>query len=104
MSGRLVALITVIVGFSVLSALALLDVGFFGILEPHFRSWGGAQVFTDLVIALLLACIWMLNDARERGLSAWPFIAITLVLGSFGPLLYLVVRELRSTSRSAATV
>ena len=104
MSGRMIALITVIVGFSVLSALALLDVGFFGILEPHFRSWGGAQVFTDLVIALLLACIWMLNDARERGLSAWPFIAITLVLGSFGPLLYLVARELRSTSRSPATV
>ena len=104
MSGRMIALITVIVGFGVLSALALQDVGYFGILEPHFRSWGGAQVFTDLVIALLLACFWMLHDARQRGLSAWPYIAITLVLGSFGPLLYLVARELRSTSRSPATV
>jgi len=104
MSGRLYALVTVIVGFGVLSALALADVGYLGILEPHFRSWGGAQVFTDLVIALSLICIWMLIDARERGLSAWPFIVITLVLGSFGPLLYLVAREMRSTTRSPVSV
>jgi len=98
MSGRLILLLVVIVGFGVLSALAVLDVGYFGIIEPHFRSWGGAQVFFDLVILAILACIWMGNDARERGLPAWPFILVTLVLGSFGPLLYLVARELRSTA------
>lgn len=98
MSGRLMLLLVVIVGFGVLSALAVLDVGYFGIIEPHFRSWGGAQVFFDLVILAILACIWMGNDARERGLPAWPFILVTLVLGSFGPLLYLVARELRSTA------
>ena len=103
MSGRLIALIIVIAGFGVLTALALMDVGYFGILEPHFRSWGGAQVFADLVIALLLACIWMINDARERGMSAWPYIAITLLMGSFGPLLYLVVRELRRAPRRTAS-
>jgi len=98
MSGRLLLLLVVIIGFGVLSALAVLDVGYFGIIEPHFRSWGGAQVFFDLVILAILACIWMGNDARERGLPAWPFILVTLVLGSFGPLLYLVARELRSTA------
>ena len=97
MSGRLVVLVAVTVGFGVLTALALMDVGYLGILRPHFLSWGGAQVLVDLVIVAVLACIWMLKDARERGLSAWPFIAITLVGGSFGPLLYLVVRELRAT-------
>jgi len=99
MSGRLIALVVILIAFGVLSTLALVDVGYFGILEPHFRSWGGAQVFVDLVIVGVLACIWMSYDARERGLSAWPFILITLVAGSFGPLLYLVVRELRSTTR-----
>jgi hypothetical protein len=88
--------------FGVLSTLALMDVGYFGILEPHFRSWGGAQVFADLAIVCVLACTWMRRDARERGMSAWPFIAITLVAGSFGPLLYLVVREIRSTAASPA--
>ena len=99
MSTRIIALAVVLVAFGVLTALALLDVGYFGILEPHFRSWGGAQVFVDLVIVCILACTWMVNDARERGLSAWPFVVITLVAGSFGPLLYLVVRELRVSSQ-----
>jgi hypothetical protein len=103
MSGRLIALFAVIVGFGVLSAFALMDVGYFGILEQHFRSWGGAQVLVDLVILAVLACVWMVNDARERGLSVWPFIALTLVAGSFGPLLYLVARELRSTARRPAS-
>jgi hypothetical protein len=97
MSGRLIVLLLVIAGFGLLTVLALTDVGYVGIIEPHFRSWGGAQVFIDLVILAVLACIWMTTDARERGLSAWPFILITLVAGSFGPLLYLVLRELRST-------
>ena len=96
MSGRLIVLVLVLSAFGLLTTLALMDVGYFGILEPHFKSWGGAQVFFDLVIACILACIWMSQDAPQRGLSAWPFILITLVAGSFGPLSYLVVRQLRA--------
>jgi hypothetical protein len=95
MSARFIVLCAVIAGFSALTTLALWDVGYLGILRPHFQSWGGAQVFFDLVIVCLLACVWMIKDAQQRGLSAWPFVAITLVAGSFGPLLYLAVRELR---------
>ena len=102
MSTRLIVLLFVIAAFGVLTALALLDVGYLGILEPHFLSWGGAQVFVDLVIIAVLACFWMIGDARERGMSAWPFVLITLVAGSFGPLLYLVVREVRATARRTA--
>lgn len=57
MSVRLLSLLVVIVGFGALTAMALIDVGYFGILEPHFQSWGGAQVFVDLVIVCLMACI-----------------------------------------------
>lgn len=99
MSARLIVLVAVIGGFALLTALALLDVGYFGILKPHFLSWGAGQVFADLVIALTLACIWMFRDAREHEMSAWPFIAITLVMGSFGPLAYLLMRELKSTAQ-----
>jgi len=99
----MIALLVVIAGLGVLTTLALMDAGFLGILAPHFRSWGGAQVFTDLVILAVLACVWMIEDARERGLASWPFVLITIVAGSFGPLLYLVVRELRSpTGRQAS--
>jgi uncharacterized membrane protein YqjE len=96
MSVRFFALVAVIAAFAVLTALALLDVGFFGILQPHFRSWGGAQVFVDLVIVCLLACIWMVRDSRQSGLSPWPFVVLTLLAGSFGPLVYLALRELRA--------
>lgn len=99
MSLRLVALLVVIALFGVLSAIALMDVGYWGIIAPHFQAWGPGQVFADLVILAVLACIWMVADARERGLNAWPFVAITLVAGSFGPLFYLVMREVRSGAR-----
>ncbi len=69
MSGRLIVLVAVTAGFSVLTVIALMDVGYLGILEPHFLRWGGAQVFIDLVILAVLACIWMLKDGREQGLS-----------------------------------
>ena len=85
----------VIAAFAALSAAALLDVGYMGILAPHFRSWGGLQVFVDLVILAVLGCVWMVGDAQARGLPAWPFIVMTVFLGSFGPLSYLVFRELR---------
>jgi hypothetical protein len=97
MTNRLLTLALVVVLFGVLSTIALLDVGYWGILAPHFQSWGAAQVFTDLVILAVLSCIWMVADARKRRITAWPFIAITLVAGSFGPLLYLVARELRTS-------
>ena len=93
MSVRLIVLCAVIVAFGALSALALKDVGYFGIIAPHFTSWGEGQVLADLVIMCILGCIWMIGDAKKHGLAAWPFIAITLVAGSFGPLLYLVARS-----------
>jgi len=91
-----------IAAFGALSFVALMDVGYLGIIAPHFQSWGAAQVLADLIIACALACIWMVNDARARGLTAWPFILVTLAAGSFGPLLYLVVRELRASKARVA--
>lgn len=103
MTARLLTLSAVILAFGALSAVALWDVGLWGIIAPHFQSWGAAQVFTDLVILALLSCIWMVHDARLRGLPAWPFIVLTLLAGSFGPLFYLVARERRSSPHGSAS-
>lgn len=102
MSARLILLGVVIAAFGALTTLALLDVGYFGILAPHFTSWGEGQVLADLVILGLLACVWIVRDAPGRGLPAWPFVLLTLVAGSFGPLAYLVVGELRSGRQGGA--
>ena len=102
MSPRSLVLITVIGLFGVLSALALRDVGYLGIIAPHFQSWGGAQVLVDLVIVCALGCLWMIDDGRARGISPWPFVVVTLFAGSFGILFYLVARELRAKAGSRA--
>ncbi len=104
MSIRFIVLLLTLAAFGVLSTLALLDVGYLGILKPHFQSWGEAQVFADLVILAVLACVWMRRDARERGLPAWPFILLTVFLGSFGPLIYLAAREWRPAAGRAVQV
>jgi hypothetical protein len=86
-------LIITLVLFSALSAIAVWQHGYWGIITPHFQTFGGAQVFTDLVIALALAMVWMWHDAKAKGRNAWPWIALTLVAGSFGPLIYLLTRK-----------
>ena len=102
MSNRSIMLVLVTAAFGALSALALQEVGYFGIIAPHFLSWGGAQVFADLTILAVLFCIWMARDARQHGVAAWPFILMTVFLGSFGPLFYLIARELRAPKEQRA--
>ena len=58
-----------------------------------------AQVVIDLYLLATLAGIWMYTDARKRGqsrLSVIPYLLITAIFVSMGPLLYLVVRGLQS--------
>jgi hypothetical protein len=67
-----VLLLLVLAMFSVVTALALWHHGYWGILEPHFKSWGAAQVFMDLVIALGLVVLWMWQDAKLPGAMFGP--------------------------------
>ena len=93
---RLIALIAVILAFGALSAMALMEVGYIGIFEMHMKNYAGMQVLTDLVIVCVLAIIWMIGDAKTSGVNPWPFVVLTLVAGSFGPLFYLVAREVKA--------
>jgi hypothetical protein len=87
------ALTVVTVPFAALTALALREHGYWGIVAPHFRSFGAGQVFADLVIALVLVLVWMWHDARRTGRAYWPWLLLTLAAGSFGPLFYLLTRD-----------
>jgi Terpene cyclase DEP1 len=84
--------------FGALTAVALLQHGYLGILIPHFMSTAGGQVLADLVIALTLVLFWLVRDAKRTGRSALPWVVLTLVAGSFGPLLYLLTRKGETTA------
>lgn len=66
--------------------------GYIGIITPLLQTWAGGQVFTDLVIALVLVLAWMWSDAKKYGRAFLPWLLLTLAAGSFGPLCYLLFR------------
>ncbi|EAQ97625.2 hypothetical protein [Congregibacter litoralis] len=87
MNRRIFSLI-ILVPFAILTGWSLMNGGISGILATH-KTPGGLQVFVDLVIALILLLSFLVPHARARGRNPWIWVALTLVLGSFGPLLYL---------------
>ena len=95
-----VALVTL--GFTVLTAVALVRHGYVGLFEIGLADTAAAQILFDLVIMASLAFGWVFVDARERGVSPWPYAAVTLTFGSFGPLAYLLLRRAPAAGRVEA--
>ncbi len=87
--------LAVLLPFTVFSTWVVIDGGYLGFVDLATESLWGLQVFIDLCIALSWAIGWMVQDARKRGARAWPWVLLTLGLGSIGPLSYLLFRELR---------
>jgi hypothetical protein len=91
-------LMAVLLLFGALSAVALQRHGYRGIIAPQFQTFGAGQVLADLVISLSLCLGFIARDAKASGRRFWPWLVITLIAGSFGPLGYLLTRP-----RTAAT-
>ena len=65
-----------------------------------------AQVVIDLYLLATLACVWMYSDAKARGKSLTyllPYLALTVVFVSVGPLLYLVLKALSKDDSAPVT-
>jgi hypothetical protein len=90
MNKTLLSLVTL--AFGLLTGLALWHHGYWGLFAPALNSLAAAQVLIDLCIALALFVAWMWRDAKTLGRNPWPWLALTLAAGSFGPLLYLLTR------------
>lgn len=78
----------ILLPFTAVSVLALIRFGYIGLFEFQLQNAAGWQVLADLVIACLLLLSFLVPHARKHGRNPWPWVGITLVLGSFGPLLY----------------
>jgi hypothetical protein len=72
--------------------------GYTGFLTLAGREPWALQMLLDLVLGLSFAAGWMRGDARRRGIAAWPYIVVTLFLGSIGLLAYVVRRGLGATA------
>ena len=70
-------------------------VGYMGVINHQLADPGGWQVLTDLVCALILVTSWMILDARQAGRTVWPYIVLTIVMGSYGPIAYLLLSPAR---------
>jgi hypothetical protein len=91
MSFRKIALGVVLLDFLALTGYVAWQhgLGFFALV---FGNSASALAVCDLTIALTLILVWLVPDARERGVSPLPYVVLTLLLGSAGPLLYLIRR------------
>jgi hypothetical protein len=79
--------------FGGFSLWVLLQLGYFGIWQGGFANLGSTQITVDLVVACSLLVLFIARDCRARGQPWWPWAALTLVVGSFGPLAYLLWRK-----------
>jgi hypothetical protein len=86
-------LLLVLIGFSAVSVLALMQVGYLGLFTQQFSNWGTWQVLLDLFIAVSLCMVWMWRDAKQKGRNFWGWALLSLTTGSFGPLIYLLTEK-----------
>jgi hypothetical protein len=93
MNAKQILLGTVLIAFATFTGLVLIEHGLVGAFRPLFESSGGLQVGLDLVIALTLFVVWMVGDARQRGLSPAFYVVLICSTGSIGALIYLLRRE-----------
>ena len=92
--GQRIALGLVLTVFLAQTGLTLTGPGFVGFLESANVNAATRLMFFDWVITLVLISIWMRRDAVATGRRFWPFALLTLVLGSAGPLTYLLIGSL----------
>lgn len=93
-------LLIITIAFAVLTAFSIIDFGVLGIFAEATQNTATLQIFVDLILCALFIIVWLRHDTRRTGRStrrtgrSFPLWAIiTLAIGAFGPLLYLLTRK-----------
>lgn len=98
MNAKQIGIGFVLADFVALTVYAVYHYGYLAFFELHAMNAIQLQIFIDLIIALTFVMVWMWRDAKARGISPIPYVAMTLFLGSIGPLVYLIRREATDAS------
>ncbi len=96
-------ILLVLVPFTVYSFVVIGRHGYFGFLTLAAREPWAMQMLLDLVISLVLVGAWIRHDAREKGISAMPYLVALPFVGSIAALAYLLHRNSRPAIASPST-
>jgi hypothetical protein len=102
MNRKQLALSAALIVLLAMDAYSVYLYGYIGFFRMVVANFAGVTAFVDLLIALVLIIVWMGEDARQRNVSAIPYLVLTIALGSIGPLLYLIRRFSDRTERASA--
>ncbi|MGI1806698.1 DUF2834 domain-containing protein [Exiguobacterium sp. TDN 0502] len=86
-------LLIITIAFAVLTAFSIIDFGVLGIFAEATQNTAMLQIFVDLILCALFIIVWLRHDTRRTGRSFPLWAIITLAIGAFGPLLYLLTRK-----------
>jgi len=86
-------LLVITIAFAVLTAFSIIDFGVLGIFAEATQNTATLQIFVDLILCALFIIVWLRHDTRRTGRSFPLWAVITLAIGAFGPLLYLLTRK-----------
>ncbi len=103
MTIRKILLLAVLLPFAAFSIWVVAEYSYLAIFTDQLLKPTSLQVIIDLGIAVGLAMLWMIADARKRGIIVWPFLLISLTLGSIGPLSYLIWRETKAPGKAVTS-
>jgi hypothetical protein len=102
MNRKQLALSAALIVLLAMDAYSVYLYGYIGFFRMVVANFAGVTAFVDLLIALVLIIVWMGEDARQRNVSAIPYLVLTIALGSIGPLLYLIRRFSDRTEPASA--
>jgi len=104
MSVRKFSIWFILVAFSLLCAWAVAQQGYLAVWTVPLEQPVTVAVGADLMIVLVLGCLWMIKDAVRADRNVWPYIVLTATCGSIGLLLYLALSsEQHADSKSVRT-
>ena len=85
--------LVITIAFAILTAFSIIDFGVLGIFAEATQNTATLQIFIDLILCALFIIVWLRHDTRRTGRSFPLWAIITLAIGAFGPLLYLLTRK-----------
>lgn len=95
-----ILLVCVTIAFTAFTAWLVLTNGYVACWKQLLSTPLGWQVTADISIALFFVLSWIRRDARATSRPFWPYAAVTLTLGSLGPLFYFLLGPAKPASRA----